>query len=754
MKTAGWRLGYLVLMAVLLAGCNLSPEARRDRFVSKGKQLLQKQDYARALLEFRNAIKAVPEDADAYYQMGLAFSGQGDLVKAFMAYRQALTIRPKHVEAQLRMAQIQLSTGDEALTKDANQRLKALLGDASANAEVLNTLAFTELRLGNTASAIQSFEAALAQSPGELLSSIMLARAKLSQNDAKGAEAILMKACIDLPKSADARRILGEFYAYQNRNAEAEAELRRALDLNSRNGLALLDLARLSLAAGRNQEAEPLFRRASALDSYKTVYAIFLYEAGRRDEAVREYERLNKEDPEDRKIRTELIMAYRLTNRAADADRLLEKVLKSSPGDTDALLQRGEIALERGQYDQAERDVQKIMKLKPAAAEAHYIFAKLNQARGLPLLYRQELAEALRLNPGLIQIRAELMQNLVNANEGKAAISLADSAPSFQRTMVPLVIQKNWAFWQMNELGEMRKGIDQGLAQEKNTDLLVQDGLWRLRTGDPVKARAVLEEALKLNPTDIRALLVIKQSYLAQNNPAMALQKVKEYAAQFPKSAAVQDFLGTMLMGTGEKVEARKALTTALATNPGMVGTEMNLIQLDVAEGKIEDARRRLETLVAKEGANLTARRWLGNLEVVLGNHDKAIGHFRQVVANDPRDPQASNNLAYLLAEQGNQIDEALKYAQTAVELSPTEPAFCDTLGWILYRKGLYTSAIPYLERASANPGSVVWKYHLAMAYAKSGDRKRGRNLLDVALKANSKVPEAKIAQDVIGITP
>ena len=138
---------------------------------------------------------------------------------------------------------------------------------------------------------------------------------------------------------------------------------------------------------------------------------------------------------------------------------------------------------------------------------------------------------------------------------------------------------------------------------------------------------------------------------------------------------------------------------------------------------------------------------------MVLGNPAKAIGHFPHVVANDPRDPQASNNLAYLLSEQNNQMDEALKYAQTAVELSPTEPAFCDTLGWILYRKGLYGSAIPYLERASANPGSVVWKYHLAMAYAKSGDRQRGRKLLDAALKANPKVPEAKIAQEVIGST-
>ena len=59
MKRALFKLGQMVLAAVVLVSCSRSPEARRDRFVSKGKQLLQKQDYSRALLEFRNAIRLV-----------------------------------------------------------------------------------------------------------------------------------------------------------------------------------------------------------------------------------------------------------------------------------------------------------------------------------------------------------------------------------------------------------------------------------------------------------------------------------------------------------------------------------------------------------------------------------------------------------------------------------------------------------------------------------------------------------------------
>ena len=82
----------------------------------------------------------------------------------------------------------------------------------------------------------------------------------------------------------------------------------------------------------------------------------------------------------------------------------------------------------------------------------------------------------------------------------------------------------------------------------------------------------------------------------------------------------------------------------------------------------------------------------------------------------------------------------------------PDRPAYCDTLGWALYRKGLYSASIQYLQRAAASDkGDAVWMYHLAMAYAKSGDLARGRRTLQAALKLDPNVSEAKQAQEVLG---
>ncbi len=100
-----------------------------------------------------------------------------------------------------------------------------------------------------------------------------------------------------------------------------------------------------------------------------------------------------------------------------------------------------------------------------------------------------------------------------------------------------------------------------------------------------------------------------------------------------------------------------------------------------------------------------------------------------------------------------------MKYAEKAVELAPERLAYCDTLGWALYRKGLYGPAIKYLERASSgqeranssHATAALWKYHLAMAYAKSGDVIHGRSTLEAALKLDPNLPEAKMAQQVVG---
>lgn len=741
-----------VVLAVLFTGCASSPQAKRDKYMERGKALMAKKDYPRAILEFRNAARAMPGDAEVYYQIGMAYLATSDVRTAYAALKKAVDLNPRHTAAQLKIAQMLAVTRDPALLKDAEGRLQALLDGGSGTAEVLNALAFTELQLGKTEEGIRNYETAVAKYPGELTASIMLAKARLFQGDRAGAEQILKKACADAPKSADARRVLAEFYMAQNNPSLAEGELRNALALDAKSGASLFDMARLLLALGRKAEAEQAFKQLCSMDGYKPVFAVFLLNQGRGEEAVREFQRLARESPDDRAARTRLVVAYRRLGRFQEADAVLSQALKRNPKDADALLQSGEIALQAGKFDKAEVDFNQVMKLKPTAAEVHYLMAKLYDARSDKRLYRQELNAALELNPMLVPIRVELARDLILQNDGKGALDVLDAAPAAQKQLPAVLVQRAWALWATGDLAGMRRGIDQLMAQGRTPDALILDGLWKLRAGDRKGARATAEEALKINPEDVRALRVMNRTYLPQEAP-VALQKVKEMASAQPKSAGVQDFLGLMLLGDGKWEEARSAFEAAKSADPKMVDAQLSLVQVDVMEKKLDDARNHLQALLASNSGNLTIRRWLGNVEVMRGDNDAALEQFRKVADANPGDAQAANNLAYLLIEHSKRLDEGLKYAQKAVEIAPNNPSYCDTLGWAYYSKGLYSSAIPYLERASRSSDNAVWKYHLAMAYAKAGDLSRGRATLAAARKQNSNIPEAKTAAELVGIS-
>ena len=254
-----------------------------------------------------------------------------------------------------------------------------------------------------------------------------------------------------------------------------------------------------------------------------------------------------------------------------------------------------------------------------------------------------------------------------------------------------------------------------------------------------------------MDPQNLRALELLGKSYAAQKQMGLGVQKVKEFAARFPQSAPVQTFLGKLLAGSGDRVGARAAFEAARTADTKYVEATMALIQLDASTEKWGDAKDRLNSVLASDPQNTTAHLWLGNIEATESKPREAMNQYQQVLEKDPNNRQALNNLAWLLSDYANKPDEALKYAQKALELAPSDPYYADTLGWILYRKGLYSAAIQHLKTAASREEDVVWKYHLAMAYAKSGDREQARVLLKTALNRDQSVPEAKQALELIG---
>ena len=80
------------------------------------------------------------------------------------------------------------------------------------------------------------------------------------------------------------------------------------------------------------------------------------------------------------------------------------------------------------------------------------------------------------------------------------------------------------------------------------------------------------------------------------------------------------------------------------------------------------------------------------------------------------------NNLAYLMAETGGNLDEALRLAQDASRRQPSNVGLSDTVGWIYLKKNLTDSAIQILSNVvQKDPRHPVYGYHLGSALYQKG---------------------------------
>jgi Flp pilus assembly protein TadD len=141
----------------------------------------------------------------------------------------------------------------------------------------------------------------------------------------------------------------------------------------------------------------------------------------------------------------------------------------------------------------------------------------------------------------------------------------------------------------------------------------------------------------------------------------------------------------------------------------------------------------------------------LGILYDRKGDDAKAEKYYRKALELKKDFGPAANNLAWLLAKTGQNLDEALGYAQAAKEQQPNDPSVMDTLGWIYYLKGSYLNAISELrdshERLPENP---IVNYHLGMAYYKNNQRDAAKEYLLKALELQKAFQGAEEARNVL----
>jgi tetratricopeptide (TPR) repeat protein len=725
----------LIVFALGCVACATSPQAKEARFLKRGQALIAQKEYSRAILEFRNAVTAVPHDAEPYYQLGMAYLGSGDPASAAKSFERATTLNPRHSGAQLKLAELMTTARDPKYVQEAVSRLQGAFGDSPDNVEAIDTLALAEWKLGKPEDAIQRLQEALKKFPAHLQSAVTLAQLKLSKRDWNGAEQVLKKAVADAPESSAAATAMGDFYVLLRQPASAESEFKRAVQLDPKNGVALFSLGSLQIAARRMDEAEETYKRLAALPekAFKPLHAIYLYQFGKREAALAEFEKLAKSDPDDRGAQTRLAAAYIGMNRVSDSEAVLAAALKRNPKNSDALLQRAAMRLRSGRPDEAERDVREVLHFNPDSAVAHSVLAEVDHAKGLQNSEQQELQQALRINSSLLRARLALGRKFLSGQQAKAALEVLDAAPDTQKMQLPWILGRNWTLLSLGNLAEARIGIEQALQAGRPLVAVYQNGVLQFMQKDYIGARAHLEEVLKSGVTEVQVVQLLMEVFAAQQQLAKGMDRLQQLAAEHPGSAPLQHLLGQWLNRVGNSAGARAAFEKAKAADPKFAAADLSLAEMEISEGRNAAALERLAPVVAADPKNVSALLVSARAQEAAGAHPAVLVSYRAVLDIEPSNLIALNNLAYFLATDSP--DEALSFAQRAAEMVPDNPTVQDTLGWIYYRKGLYSMAVRYLKTAVDKETTPQRQFHLGMSYLKMGDQAAGQKIVRAALQ-------------------
>ncbi len=706
-----WRLWIAFLFLSVLVACAIlaglawSPTVRKARHLERGDRYFSGQQFREAIPEYRNVLQIEGTNPHAIRRLGLAHYQLNEFGHAFRYLPKVEQLEPDDLDVRLKLGTIYLLGRRR---EEARKEAAFVLQRDPTNIDALTLLAGAAITPQEVDDAVRRLEGARADLADRARLHLALGTLYLRKRDPGGAERAWKEAVAAEPTSIEAHMVLGDFYLLKRDLSLAEREYKVAAELAPIASLARIKLADFYLVTRRPEEAKRVLAEMTAkapdyLPAWRRIAEVAVVE-GKYDETT----------------------------------RALELILKKNPSDLEGHLLRGRVYLARQQTTEAIEEFRRVLKLEPRLTGARYQLALAQLQAGNPQYARAELREATTLDPTFTEGILTLAELDIEARAFQPAIDalekLAGRQPTEARTHALLGSAYLAKGDPARAMDAFRRFRAQAPKDPRGPYFL---GLGFRAQGKTTEAKQQFEASLDLAPEFLEPLAQLVALALAEKNPDAALMRVRQQIARAPKSAPLHHLLGGVHLARRETEQAEASYLKALELNPNLSATYVALGQLYFASGKYSQALARLSEGLKVNPKDLVAHMLSGVIYERLGDIPRARQAYERALEVNPRFAPAANNLAYIHSEHGGDKDKALQLAQTAKQVAPNDPSISDTLGWILYKRGVYHRAVGLLKESAAKlPENPEVQYHVGMASWKVGDKEGARKAL--ALATNS----------------
>ena len=249
--------------------------------------------------------------------------------------------------------------------------------------------------------------------------------------------------------------------------------------------------------------------------------------------------------------------------------------------------------------------------------------------------------------------------------------------------------------------------------------------------------------------------------YLFQQNQYKLVAEVYQDAVDTPTLVRQKHiflyFMARALEMTGKTDDALKANAEARELRPEIAGFHFQHGWIYYHAHKFDKAIELFEAFIKKFPSEKDivhqCKFSLSNIYVQKGELRKGEQILEEVYEEAPDLPSVNNDLGYLYADQGKNLEKAEKMIRKALAAEPENAAYLDSMGWVLYKLGKYEEAVTHLEKAASKPfgQDPTILDHLADCYDKLAKKDKAKELWKKALESGRKEknPDKKLLETI-----
>jgi putative PEP-CTERM system TPR-repeat lipoprotein len=609
-----------------------------------------------------------------------------------------------------------------------------------------------EYMLGNLQMAETYLNKVAKVAPNNLNALRLLAATQLRLGRIGDAERTLAPALRSTKPDAGVLVVAGEIALAKKDFPQASSLFEQAAKLNPDSAAIRTELGLSRLAQGDNRAIDDL-KMASGMEGSSNRADTFIIlkqlESKQYDAALASIAALEKKQPANPltwNYRAAAYLGKQDIQRARDS---FSQALKLDPAFFPAAANLAQLDLKANQPAAARQRFEGILKADPKHLNAMLAMADLSLRNKDEKAHVSWLEKAATTHPQAMQPRIALARYQFAKGDKNKALATAREAVNTQPdapVALELLGTTQLAVGDTtNALGSYRKLADRLPNQPAP---LVKLATAQVAAKDLAGARNTLQDALRLQADFVDAQLILGGIEIQSARFDEAHKLAKQVQQQKPDNPAGFILEGDTAFARKDYPAALVAFERAQKLSPSGALLVRQMQAFSAAQ-RPEEGEKRLVSWLSSHPQDASIRAVLAESLIKREQYKAAAENYLILNKNNPNNLLVLNNLAWSLFESKD--SRALGFAEQALKLNPDNPAVIDTLGWILVQRGQMERGIKLLQQALAKTPDVAdIQFHLASAFAKSGDHARALSEIERLLASGVAFPQEQEARSLL----